>query len=159
MRVRVSVRAPFSVLKLGAIVPLPTELVDEIRQICFSQEVDADESVRGVESLVGVDACQAYSVWGGPAYGNESVKLDVYVVGTLALYNYTAIDGGAVQRHSVFLDALSNISLHDVTDARSPHILAFWTHEEVGRIFGGPQDLHRLEKLMKAIVVARSNRS
>lgn len=138
---------------------MPTKLVDEIRAVCLSQEVDAEESVRGVNTLVGTDACHAYSVWGGPGYGMENIKLDVYVVGNLALYNYTANDGGAVQRHSIFLDALSMINIQDVTDVRSPYILAFWTHEEKGRIFGGPQDRQRLENLMNAIVVARSRRN
>lgn len=138
---------------------LPTELVNEIRQVCLSQALDAVESIRALETLVGNDACQAYAVWGGPGYDQENVKLDVYLLGSLALYSYTVLDGGDVHRGCTFLDALSDMTLQDVTDSRSPHILAFWTHEERGRIFGGPQDLRRLEKLMNAIVVARSERS
>jgi hypothetical protein len=140
-------------------VPLPIALVDEIRAVSSAQSVDADEAIRALSVLLADDECFAYTVWGGPGYGQESVRLDVYVVGKFALYNYTVLEENKTTRSCLFWDAVSQVSLLDVTDSRSPHILAVWTNQgERSRVFGAPQDLRRLENLQHSIVVARGER-
>lgn len=136
--------------------PVPAKLIEEIRKVGVTQEnVDIDEAVRSIGVLVGIDECVSFRVWGGPGFGQEDVLLDVYVLGKLALYNYTLLKT-LVQGSCSFLDTMSCVSIVTVPDARSPYVLLITsTGTAMSRVFGGSEDLQSLERFRADIISGR----
>lgn len=137
-------------------VPLPADLIDAIRAASSAQDVDADEAVRAVTVLLAGEDCLGYTVWGGPGYSDDDLKLDVYVLSSRALYNYTKYADGHSVRLVLFLDGITSLGLVDVDDPRSPHVLVIETSEERGRVFGSQSDLRQLEEFQHKIVAAKA---
>ena len=135
---------------------LPANLIEEIRKVGATQEVDVDEALRSLGVLVGPDECVSYRVWGGPGFGQEAVLLDVYFLGKYALYNYTVLQAH-VSGTCYFLDSIAAVSVVAVPDARSPYVLTLCgaNKEEISRVFGGSKDLQGLERFRADIVSRR----
>lgn len=136
--------------------PAPAALIDEVRMISAAQEVDADEAMRALGVLLDDDECISYRVWGGPGFGQETVLIDVYVLGEFALYNYSVFKEYK-QESCIFLDTIETIALVTVDHPRSPYVLIILASapEERCRIFGGAGDLQRLEAFRSEIISAR----
>ena len=140
---------------------LPNNLLSAIREVCSEQSLDASEVIRATKELVGDDVCIDFSVWSGPGFGQETLKLDVYVLGNECLYNYSAlVDTSAGS--CVFLDTVGQIALARVEDERSPHVLIMSYGENSGRMFGLEDDRDKLEGIRRNIIaqslIARKTR-
>ena len=139
---------------------LPADLVQEIEDVCSTQQIESREPIRAVHALIGEDTVLDHAVWGGPGYSQENLVLDVYVLGSWGLYNYavhrdkgeTAGTGGCT-----FLDELGHVSIMKVPYPRSPHVLAMVRGSlTTGLLFGGEDDLSRLEHFRQNLIAARA---
>lgn len=141
---------------------LPGELLQQIRDAEASQGIDAAAAIHSIATLVGDNVCVDYSVWTGPGWRQEILRLDVYVVGESCLYNYSVFATGSASC-VVFLDRIQAVTLLHIQDPISPYVLAYHIDdvEGQGMIFGGPDDRSRLERVQQNLVNAcwRAKRS
>jgi hypothetical protein len=141
---------------------LPGELLQQIREAEASQGIDAAAAIHSITTLVGDSECVDYSVWTGRVWRPEIPRLDVYVVGVSCLYNYAVFTTRSTSA-VVFLDRIQSVALLHTQDPIRPYVLAYHTDdvERQGRIFGGPDDRSRLERVQQNLVNAcwRAKRS
>ncbi len=134
---------------------LPIELVQQIREAGKGQGIDAEAAIEEITALVGDGGCLEFSVWAGPGWHQDKLRFDVYVLGGSCLYNYSLLES-ASQRAAIFLDSIHAVTLLHVQDVRSPYILAYeyGGSRNPGTIFGGPDDVGRLEQFQHKIINA-----
>jgi len=141
---------------------LPGELLQQIREAEANQGIDAAAAIHSITTLLGDNICVDYSVWAGPGWRQEILRLDVYVVGEFCLYNYAVFTSGSASA-VVFLDRVQSVTLLHIQDPVSPYVLAYHIDdvERQGMIFGGPDDRSRLERVQQNLVNAcwRAKRS
>jgi hypothetical protein len=131
---------------------LPGDLVQQIKLACESQGLDPEAAVASVDQLIWEDACLQFSVWAGPAWSQETLSLDVYVLGEKGLYNYAMFSSDPVTAVAsvTLLDEFTTVSLATIADPRTPYMLTFQSGEQVARVFGGNNDLDQLERFRRA---------
>ena len=130
---------------------LPDILDSAIREVCDEQSLNADDVMRAIQALVGDDTYVDFSVWSGPGFGQENLKLDVYVLGNDCLYNYS-VQADLSAGSTVLLDAVSQVGLSKVEDERSPYVLLVIYGNNSGRLFGREADRDRMEVFSRNII-------
>jgi hypothetical protein len=138
-------------------VGLPDDLISEINAACAAQNFDAYPVIQDVSSLTEGGNVVDYLVWAGRGYGQEDLRLDVYVLGDVLLYNYSLFSKDQPVQSSQgvnFLDALEGVSLVRVADEQSPYLLVFRMEGEVARAFGGAKDRERLQRFQRNMMTA-----
>lgn len=134
--------------------PVPEALASEIRATAARFDVDADEFLHSLDVLVGNDPYAAFTVFGGPGYGQPTVKVDVWVLSTDVLYNYCVLTPYPASSSVYLLRWLDHLSFVEVGDANSPYVIFVGKGEHPGSIFGAPGEKLKTELLMKQILEA-----
>jgi hypothetical protein len=137
------------------IVPLKERLAEDVRLASAALAVNAEEAIRAITALTGEDEYRDYTVWSGPGYGQESLRLDVYIVGAVALYNYSDLGTQGTVTSWVALDGIHTAAIVTLPDSRSPLALVLYAERELARIFGRNEDMKQLEELRSNILKAR----
>src|SRR5487761_924962 len=99
---------------------LPPDLTQQLIAVCKSRGIDPTDPMRILDALVAGAPCIAHHLWGGPAFGQESLEVDVYVLVDRCLCNMAVYPGGKISTSVQFLDVINSVILIRVDDVRSP---------------------------------------
>lgn len=134
---------------------MPEELRQAIAVACRETGKDSDEAIARVDELVGDDQYLDHSVWTGPGLDTPSILVDIFVIGSQAIYNqayYTEMATSA----TTFLEAIINVTVAYDLEGPSEAMLRYEFGERRGSIFGHKQDLPKLRILRQRLIEARA---
>lgn len=132
---------------------LPVDLIEAVRSAATSQGMDdPDGIIDRVRQMAANDECRKWTVWTGPAWSQDNLLLDVYILGDWGLHNYAAFSEGVVVESSVFLDVIETVAVAKTNDPRSPYLLILHRGgQESGRMFGTAEQLPELDSFRAAL--------
>lgn len=134
---------------------MPADLRQAIVAACRETETDSDEAIARVEELVGDDQYLDHSVWTGPGLDTPTVLVDIFVIGSEAIYNHAYYTGMATSSMT-FLEGLTNVTVVSGLEGPSETMLRYEFGERRGSIFGHKQDLPKLQTMRRRLIEARA---
>src|SRR5688572_19454585 len=116
---------------------LPRSLLAELGKPEGSVKYDLDEVKRLLDAFIADREVFETQAWFGPAWGDENLQLDLYLLTEQYLVNHWVRSDGTSATSCIFLDSLVTVSLIEVSDKRSPYVIALYGENgEGGRIYG-----------------------
>lgn len=133
---------------------LPAPLTRQIESACRKMGIDSADALEAIPAIMGTDKMLGYSVWTGPGYQQPDVVVDIFVLGKVALYNWTRM-ANLTASNVTFLDSIDAIQLVSDLEGPSPEALMYTYSDGTGSIFGKKRDHSRLRKFLQEMVRAR----
>lgn len=136
--------------------PLPRALLQDLAKsaVAGEAELDINDLRESLEALVDDDSVIDYLIWDGPAWDDDNLVTDIYLLTAQVLVNYWVRNDGTNAISYSFLDSLVVGSLVHVNDERSPFLIGLTGQDgDGGRIYGN--DKKRLLQFFRNILDAR----